>query len=152
MNTTQAEQGLVHALTQQEIDTLEAFYGVFTNRDYSLADQVLAPGWQDIPLAPGQQEGPAGYKALVKEFTQAFPDVRINILEIFGTYERAGVRAEMVFTHSHEFMGIAPTHRQLTIAIHEFHHLKNGRIEKTWHLEDWLTMLLQTGAWPVRSN
>jgi predicted ester cyclase len=152
MQTTQAEQGLVRALTQQEIDTLKAFYGVFTTRDYTVVDQVLAPDWQDIPLAPGQQEGPEGYKALVQGFAQAFPDVSVNIHEIFGTHERAGVRAEIVFTHSSEFMGIAPTHKELTIAIHEFHHLKDGKVAKTWHLEDWLTMLLQTGAWPVKSN
>lgn len=150
MNTTQAGQGLVQALTSQEIDTIKAFYGVFTNRDYSVVDQLLTPDWQDIPLAPGQQDGPEGYKSLVQGFAMAFPDVRINIHEIYGTHERAGVRAEIVFTHSNEFMGIAPTHQQLTIAIHEFHHLKDGKLAKTWHLEDWLTMLLKTGAWPVK--
>jgi predicted ester cyclase len=55
----------------------------------------------------------------------------------------------MSFTHSNEFMGIAPTDKQLTIALHDFHHLKDNKIVKTWHMEDWLTMLLQTGAWPV---
>lgn len=152
MITDQTTDGLAKALTQQEIDTLKTFYGLFSKRDYSVIEQILAPDWQDIPLGPNQQDGPAGYKGLVQGFTEAFPDVIVNVHEIFGTHERAGVRAEMVFTHGNEFMGIPPTNQKLTIAIHEFHHLKNGRLEKTWHLEDWLTMLLQTGAWPAKSN
>lgn len=139
----------VQALTQQETETIKTFYGVFSERNYDVVPEILAPDWQDIPLAPGQAAGAEGFIGLVKGFTAAFPDVRINIHEIFGTHERVGVRAEMVFTHSNEFMGIAPTGKLLTIAIHEFHHLKNGKLEKTWHLEDWLTMLLQTGAWPA---
>lgn len=142
--------GVVKALTQEEINTLISFYNVFSKRDYSVVDHILDADWQDIPLGPGQQDGPEGYKELVRNFSQAFPDVTIKVHEIFGTYERAGVRAEMSFTHSNEFMGIAPTHQKLKIAIHEFHHLKDGKLTKTWHLEDWLSMLLQTGSWPAK--
>jgi len=152
MTNDHTAEGLVKALTQEEIDTLNAFYGVFSNRDYSVVDRILAPDWQDIPLAPGQQDGPEGYVALVRGFTQAFPDVTVKVHEIFGTHQRAGVRAEMSFTHNNEFMGIAPTNQKLTIAIHEFHHLQGGKVTKTWHLEDWLTMLLQTGAWPQKAD
>jgi predicted ester cyclase len=152
MNTDQTAQTSVKALTQEEINVLHAFYGVFSKRDYSVVDHVLAPDWQDIPLAPGQKDGPEGYNELVHGFTQLFPDVSITIHEIFGTHERAAVRAEISFTHSSEFMGIAPTNQKMKIALHEFHHLKDGKVAKTWHLEDWLSMLLQTGAWPVKSN
>ncbi|WP_158827392.1 ester cyclase [Mucilaginibacter lacusdianchii] len=152
MNTNQTTQELVKPLTQKEIDTLHAFYGVFSNRDYSVVDTILATNWQDIPLAPGQKDGPEGYKELVQGFAQAFPDVSIKIHEIFGTHERVGVRAEISFTHSSKFMGIAPTQEKVTIALHEFHHLKDGKVTKTWHLEDWLSMLIQTGAWPMKSN
>ncbi|WP_415326845.1 ester cyclase [Chryseobacterium sp. MMS23-Vi53] len=152
MKTDTTAQDYVKALTQQEIDTLKAFYAVFSNRDYSVIDQILSPDWQDIPLAPGQQKGANGFKTLVQDFTSAFPDVQVNVHEIFGSHERAGVRAEMVFTHSNEFMGIPATNQKLTIAIHEFHHLKHCKLEKNWHLEDWLSMLLQTGAWPANQN
>ncbi len=152
MTNDHKADGLIKALTPEEIDTLNAFYGLFSNRDYSIVDRILAPDWQDIPLAPGQQDGPEGYVALVQGFTQAFPDVTVNVHEIFGSHERAGVRAEMSFTHSNEFMGIAPTNQKLTIAIHEFHHLQHGKLTKTWHLEDWLNMLLQTGAWPAKAE
>jgi predicted ester cyclase len=152
MNSNQTAPGLVQALTQEEINTLYEFYAVFNKQDYSVVDRVLAPDWQDIPLAPGQKDGADGYKELVQHFTQAFPEISVTVHEIFGTHERAAVRAEISFTHSNALMGIAPTNQKVTIALHEFHHLKDGKVAKTWHLEDWFSMLLQTSAWPVKST
>ncbi|MDQ1151215.1 steroid delta-isomerase-like uncharacterized protein [Sphingobacterium zeae] len=152
MSTEQLPSGFVKALTEQEIETLKAFYGVFSQRDYTVVDTILAPDWQDIPLAPGQQEGSEGYKKLVQGFVQAFSDVEVNIHEIFGSHERAGVRAEMVFTHNNEFLGIPASGKKLRVSIHEFHHIKDGKLVKTWHLEDWLGMFVQTGSWPVSTN
>lgn len=149
--TSNSATEMVPALTAAEQNAIRSFYSVFSNRNYDLVDQVLAKNWEDIPLAPGQADGPEGYKQLVKDFSTAFPDITINIHEIFGTHERAGVRAEISFTHSNTFMGIAPTNKRVTIALHEFHYLKDNKIVKTWHLEDWLTMLIQTGAWPVNA-
>lgn len=149
--TNTDKQEMVKALTAEELNTIHSFYNVFNNRSFDAVDTILAENWEDIPLAPGQVDGPDGYKQLVKDFTTAFPDLTITIHEIFGSHERAAVRSEMSFTHNSEFMGIAPTNKKVTIALHEFHYLKNNRIVKTWHLEDWLTMLVQTGAWPVNS-
>jgi hypothetical protein len=39
----------------------------------------------------------------------------------------------------------------LEVALHEFHHLGNGRVTHTWHLEDWFGMIRQIGAWPPRA-
>ena len=151
MANNQTKEVFIKALTEEEINTIYNFYDVFNKRDYSEVDRILSPDWQDIPLAPGQQKGAQGYKELVRMFTQTFPDVTVKVHEIFGSHERAGVRAEMSFTHSSRFMGIAPTYKKLTVALHEFHYLKDGRLTTTWHLEDWLSMLLQTGAFSANA-
>jgi predicted ester cyclase len=139
--TTNNKEALVKALTTEELNTIHSFYNVFNSRNYDIADAVLADNWQDIPLAPGQADGPEGFIALVKNFSTDFPDITVTIHEIFGSHEKAGVRAEMSFTHTSTFMGITPTNKPLTIALHDFHYLKDNKIVKTWHLEDWLTML-----------
>lgn len=149
--TSNNNEELVKALTTEELDTIHKFYSVFSSRNFNTVDAVLADNWQDIPLAPGQADGPEGYKELVKNFSTGFPDITITIHEIFGSHEKAAVRAEMSFTHTSTFMGITPTNKQLTIALHDFHYLKDNKIVKTWHLEDWLTMLIQTGAGPMNA-
>lgn len=123
------------------------FYRAFSGRPELLDDAVTAD-WQDIPLAPGQAAGREGMKPLIAGFNTAFPDAVVTIHEIIGAPGRAGVRAEITGTHSGEWFGIAATGRAFTLALHEFHHIENGRLTRTWHLEDWFGWLNQVSAWP----
>ncbi len=138
----------VPALTRDETRAIEMLYRAFTDKNPDLLDQACAPDWQDIPLAPGQGPGPDGLKKLIPGFLHAFPDLKIIVHEIVGSAGRAGVRASITGTHRGGIFGVAPTGRFVTLALHEFHHLKDGRITHTWHLEDWFGMLQQVGAWP----
>ncbi|MDE1146549.1 MAG: ester cyclase [Azospirillaceae bacterium] len=126
-----------------------ALYRAFNTGDTVLLDKVLAPDWQDIPLAPHQQPGRDGLKPLINEFRAAFPDMRIQVLEIIGVPGRAAIRAVITGTHTGAWFGVAPTGKPFRIPIHEFHHLQNGTVTHTWHLEDWFGWLFQVGAWPA---
>jgi predicted ester cyclase len=139
-------------LTRAEINSIETLYRAFTDKNPDLLDQALAADWQDVPLAPGQGPGPDGLKVLIPQFLKTFPDLTIVVDEIVGFSGRAGVRARIVGTHEGEIFGIAPSGKSVEIALHEFHHLKGGRITHTWHLEDWFGMLRQIGAWPPRTQ
>lgn len=136
-------------LTRREVNSVEALYRAFTDKNPNLLDEALAPDWQDLPLAPGQLPGPDGLKLLIPGFLKSLPDLAIIVDEIIGFSGRAGVRARIVGTHKAEIFGIAPSGKTVQIALHEFHHLKDGRITHTWHLEDWFGMLHQIGAWPL---
>ena len=135
-------------LTEQEVHAILTFYRAFTDHNPDLLDEVCAPDWQDIPLAPGQGPGPGGLKdQITSVFLSAFPDLQIVVHEIFGSPGRAGVRASITGTHLGEVMGVPPTGQQVDIALHEFHYLKDGQLTHTWHLEDWFGMLNKIGAW-----
>jgi len=86
-------------------------------------------------------------KSLIRFFNETFPDIEIKILDIFGSADRVAVRGEMVFTHNQAFLGIPPSDRKVHIPIFEIHHLRDGKITHTWHLEDWFALLLQSGVW-----
>lgn len=137
-----------HGLSDQEVRALETFYRAFTDQKPDLLDEVVTPDWDDIPLAPGQGPGPAGLKPIIQGFAKAFPDVRIVIEDVMGGHGRAGVRAKITGTQRGDFFGIPATDKPVSIAIHEFHEFSKGRIRRTWHLEDWFSMLHQLGAWP----
>ncbi|WNG41599.1 ester cyclase [Archangium violaceum] len=142
----------VTGLTATEQRSIETFYRAFNEQNPNLLDEALSTDWKDIPLAPAQGPGPEGLKPVIKGFIAAFPDVRISIQEIIGAPGRAGVRALITGTHQGEWFGIAPTGKAIHVPIHEFHHLENGRITHTWHLEDWFGLLHQVGAWPAHST
>jgi predicted ester cyclase len=136
-------------LTEAEERSIRTLYRAFSEKNPDLLDEAVTPTWQDIPLAPGQAPGPEGLKPIIHSFIAAFPDLQISIEEIFGHSGRAGVRALITGTHQGEIFGIGATGRSVSIALHEFHHLENGLITHTWHLEDWFGMLNQIGAWPL---
>lgn len=137
---------LVKALTKPELDTIRKFYEAFNRKDTDILDEICMPDWKDIPLAPGQADGPKGLQDIMSYLFEACPDIEVVIHEIFGTHERAAVRASMKFTHVNEIMGIPPSHQQVSVSLHEFHHLKDGKLTHTWHLEDWFGLLTSSKA------
>ncbi|TWR31118.1 ester cyclase [Mucilaginibacter pallidiroseus] len=128
-------------LTQQEIDSIITFYSAWKLKKPNLLDDVVTSDWQDIPLGPGQAQGPQGLKDIINYFIMQCPDVEIEIHEIFGSHERAGVRAVINFTHNAEILGIPPSGKKVSVALHEFHYLKDGKLTHTWHLEDWFSLI-----------
>ncbi|GAA0741628.1 ester cyclase [Ideonella azotifigens] len=140
-----------NGLSAAEQRAIETLYRAFNEQDPALVHEATTPDWQDIPLGPGQAPGPAGLGPVIAMFAQAFPDVRITVQEMFGHQGRAAVRARITGTHRGEFFGIAPTGKPIDVVMHEVHHLRDGRISHTWHLEDWFGMLGQLSAWPPQA-
>jgi len=127
---------------------VETLYRAFSEQDPDLVDAVLAPGWDDIPLAPGQAAGPAGIKPIIRSIGAAFPDVHITIHDMVQQPGKIAVRAEISGTHLGELFGIAPTGKKVSFRLHEFHTLANGLVTTTWHMEDWFGLFLQLGQFP----
>jgi predicted ester cyclase len=148
MMTTDNEQPeMAKALTAGERRAIEIFYRAWKKKQPELLDEVCTADWQDIPLAPNQADGPEGLQIIMRGLIAAFPNMEVIVHEIYGTHERAGVRAELTFTHNNELLGIPATNKKVALALHEFHHLKDGKLTHTWHLEDWFGLLVQSGAW-----
>ena len=135
---------------QAERLAVETLYRAFSDKQPDLVDTVLAPGWDDIPLAPGQAPGPAGIKFIIESFIASFPDVRITIDDMVQEPGKIGVRADISGTHLGALFGIAPTGKQVRFRLHEFHTLVDGRITTTWHMEDWFGLFLQLGQFPAQ--
>ena len=145
---TQDTAALVAPLSEAEESAIHKLYQAFSDKNPDLLDEALAPDWMDIPLAPGQGTGPDSLKPIVQMFVAAMPDIQITVHEIVGTAGRAGARCEITGTHLGEIQGMAPSGKKVSILLHEFHHLRDGMITQTYHLEDWFGMMNQVGAWP----
>lgn len=147
MNTNNAE--LTERLHLERL-AVETLYRAFTEKNPALVDTVLAPHWDDIPLAPDQGPGPEGIKPIIRGLGEAFPDVEIVIHDMIQEPGKIGVRAEISGTHQGEFFGIAPTGKKVSFRLHEFHTLSDGLVTTTWHMEDWFGLFLQLGKFPAQ--
>ena len=131
-----------------ERTAVETLYRAFSDKNPDLVDTVLAPDWDDIPLAPGQVAGPAGIKAIIRSVVAAFPDVQITIHDLLQQPGKIAVRGEISGTHLGPLFGIAPTGKKVSFRLYEFHAVANGVVRTTWHMEDWFGLFLQLGQFP----
>lgn len=142
----QNQSTMVETINAKTLEALNAFYKAWKTNNLEIIDELFSSDWQDIPMAPNQKEGPQGLKDLMNFFYHTFPDVEVTLEDVFGTVDRIAVRAEMTFTHDKEFMNIKPVNNKVKISILELHHLANGKITHTYHLEDWYGLLMQSNA------
>jgi predicted ester cyclase len=133
-------------------ELIGSFYEAASGKT-ELLDAVITDDWDDIPLGPGQAPGRAGARTLTAGLTKVFSDLRIVVEEIIDARGDdgngvVGVRARMHGVHTGEFFGITPTGRETEVRTHDFHEIVDGRIVRTYHMEDWVSWFQQVGSWP----
>ncbi|MGW3108488.1 ester cyclase [Streptomyces sp. NPDC001100] len=128
------------------IDIVRAFYEPFRTGDTTVYSEILADDWIDIPLAPGQEQGPAGMAAQIAAFRRAMPDYDVTHEDLVIGGDRVAVRNTVSGTHQGAFMGYEPTGRRVEIRTIDIHQLRENRIAVTWHLEDFAGLMAQLTA------
>jgi steroid delta-isomerase-like uncharacterized protein len=76
-------------------------------------------------------------------FRRAFPDLRAEVEDIFGSGDRVAVRVRMRGTHEGDYLGIAATGRQVSYVSHEFYRIEDGLIAEEWICSDTAGLLQQ---------
>lgn len=78
----------------------------------------------------------------------AFPDWRVEILDVIVEGDRAAVRWSGQVTHGGPFRGIPPTGRKIRVTGINVYEVSEGRIAVEWEQTDSLGMLQQLGVVP----
>jgi len=128
-------------------EKIRIFYETFNKNDPALLDQIIAEDWVHIPAAPGEEPGREGFKKLIPGFAATFKDGDLKIEDIVQEGNKVAVRSTYTATQVGPFAGFPAKGRKftiMTIDVHEFN--KDGMVQTTWHLEDWLGGLFQMGA------
>jgi steroid delta-isomerase-like uncharacterized protein len=125
------------------------FYRAIAAHDVELLRAVVADDWQYIPALSHDQSGPDQLIPAFRNMAIGLPDMKIELLDVLISDDRVAVRASVSGTQTGPIMGVAATSKPVQFAIHAFHEVKNGKITRTWHLEDWLSMFRQIGEMPT---
>ena len=88
----------------------------------------------------------AGQKELLVKFRAAFPDIQLTVEEIIAEDDRIAFRSTMRATHRGEFLGIAPTGKQVTVGLVDVIHIEKGKFTEQWGGPDLFDLLQQLGA------
>jgi predicted ester cyclase len=114
------------------------------NKAKSIAKEIFSPDWHSY----GNNEeyrsggGPA-FVDMVNGFCKAVPNLTWNIRDIVKSGNRYIVRSEASGTPISDFLGVAPTGKSFKIMTIDIHTVINGKIIKSYHLEDWSSAIRQ---------
>jgi predicted ester cyclase len=79
----------------------------------------------------------------------AFDGPQLTFHEVFSSGERLVIRFTMAGTHRGEFLGVAPTGREVAIDGITILHFRDGKCIERWSQADMLGYLVQVGAVPA---
>jgi steroid delta-isomerase-like uncharacterized protein len=125
---------------------VRAFYEPFRTGDTSAYSEVLAEDWIDLPLSPGQEQGPGGMAGQIALFRHAMPDYAVEHQDIIVQGDKVAVRNTVSGTHQGAFMGHEPTGKRIEMRTMDVHRVRDGKIITTWHLEDFAGLMGQLTA------
>ena len=138
------------AISAKNKAAIDAFYGALNTKDLGKLDAAVSANWDDLPLAPQQGAGREGFKSTAQYFFAAFPDLHVTNEQIVADGDLVVVRSTLSGTQRGEFSGMAPSGKHFSIMVMDMHQMRGGKIVRTWHVENWLGMMFQTGAWPPK--
>jgi steroid delta-isomerase-like uncharacterized protein len=122
---------------------------IFNRRNLALADEVIAPEGVNHEAPAGiTAQGPEAIRQVVTMLTTAFPDHRIDILDMVAEGDKVVTRSTFSGTHRGPFMGIPPTGKHFTMQQINITQVVNGKALEHWGVRDDLGMLQQLGVIP----
>lgn len=130
---------------------MQSAFAAMNRKDLNACVAFLLPDFA-INLAgmAHQMRGPNAWRENVERLLSAFPDLVIDIEDIFAAGDKVAVRARLTGTHSGEFLGNQPTGKKIDYQSNELYRIAGGKIAEEWICSDTLTMLIQIGAIPAR--
>ena len=140
MGTTTAKEN--EELVRRDIEE------IWNEGNYDLADELYADDFvHHDPAYPGEIRGPDGQKAFVQMYNDTFrgsPSITIEDLITDG--DRVCMRWTGYGRHEQEFMGVEPTHEEMTTTGITIARIEDGTIAELWSNYDALGMLAQIGG------
>ncbi|CAK7283777.1 ester cyclase [Streptomyces sp. RM1] len=129
--------------TDNEI-AVKRFYDALATGDTSLVDAALAPDWEAVPaLRTGP--GADGWKKSIEHLRGVFSGLTVTIADVVASGDMVAVRSVGRGVHVGELLGVEGTGREVEFRASDFHQVVDGRIVRTWHLEDYFGIATQIG-------
>jgi steroid delta-isomerase-like uncharacterized protein len=132
-NKSAVRRGFEEGMNQRKLEVFEEF---------------VAPEYVNHNM-PAPSPGPAGLKAVLQSFLEAFPDMNIRIEQIIGEGDLVATRGHFTGTHRGSFMGMAATGKPVTVGYMDFWRFRDGKAVENWVQMDILGLMQQIGAVPA---
>ena len=137
-----------HTLTtEQALAAITPFYQALNagNDTIALVNQATSPDWMSCggndACRSRDQVG-----ASIASLQKTIPDLKWEIKEVLVSGDRAIVRGEATGTPTGPFMGVPPGGKSFRIMSIDVHTIKDGKLVRVYHVEDWMGAVRQLSA------
>ncbi len=127
---------------------LRFFEEVVNKGNLAVIDELVAANFVDRAALPGAAPDREGYKQFFAAVHSAFPDFPSTLEDMIAEGDKVVQRFTVRGTHKGEWMGIAPTGKQIEVGGIAIHRLAGGKIVEDWVSMDMLSMMQQLGVAP----
>ncbi len=129
---------------------MRRFYEEISKGNLAAVDDLVAADLvEHSPFVPGQAPGRQGTLELFTMIHAAFRDLHFSVEDMVAEGDKVVARGTMSGTHKGEFMGVAPTGKQITVGMIEILRIAGGKMVEHWNVVDSLGMMQQLGAVPA---
>ena len=112
---------------------------------FDLFKEVVSPDNIDHDPAPGQVQGPEGYRMYFSGLRTAFPDLSVAAETVVADDDSIAFAYTITGTHQGPLLGLAPTGRKIKIRGVQISKFKDGKMIERWGSSDELGLLQQLG-------
>jgi ketosteroid isomerase-like protein len=107
-------------------------------------EQILTPDYESCSgYLPTECWGRDTSIKVVSNFSNSIPDMKFDIKEVLVAGDRVVVRGEVTGTPAGELFGVPHTGKSFRMMAIDIQTIKDGKIAKTFHMENWLSALGQ---------
>jgi predicted ester cyclase len=113
----------------------------------TLQEQVLTADYESCwGYLPGECWGRDASIKVVGGFAKSIPDMKFDIKEVIVAGDRVIVRGEVAGTPAGDLFGVPHTGKSFRIMAIDIQTIRDGKIARTYHVENWLSALGQLRA------
>jgi ketosteroid isomerase-like protein len=143
-----AAQGLDEAKAREIIAPWYSLFTIATRGDVkAIQEQVLTADYESCSgYLPNECWGRETSIKVVSNFANSIPDMKFDIKEVLVAGDRVIVRGEVTGTPAGELFGAPHTGKSFRIMAIDIQTIRDGKIAKTFHMENWLSALGQLRA------
>jgi hypothetical protein len=149
---TAASEAIAQPITEEAARAIIApWYGLFnvaTRGDVkAVEEQILTADYESCSgYLPNECWGRDTSIKVVSNFANTIPDMKFDIKEVLVSGDRIIVRGEVAGTPAGELFGAPHTGKSFRIMTVDIQTIKDGKIARTFHMENWLSALGQLRA------
>lgn len=138
---------MTEAATEAE-QLAREYKDLWNERAYSKIPEIVSKSFvlYDETAPGGEVQGPDGLEVWMRQFTSAFPDFHVEILDVLADEETVMAEATYTMTHEGEFDGLQPTEREVELRSMAKFVVEDGKITEHREYHDRQKILEQLGV------